>query len=104
MPEGGLFFVPLAVPLLARPSTLAILIFLTRYQPERIYEWLAVVLGALVITSLVMLSSSKLSKLFCKRGLINLERLMVMVMVAISVQMLMLMDGMSTFLNVLTIR
>ena len=102
MPEGEPFFVPLAVPLLAGPSTLAMLILLARSEPERIYEWLAAVLGAWMVTSLIMLSSSKLSKLFGKRGLIAVERLMGMVLVAISVQMLM--DGMSTYLNLMTIR
>ncbi|MDP7582589.1 MAG: YhgN family NAAT transporter [SAR324 cluster bacterium] len=101
MPEGEPFFVPLAVPLLAGPSTLAMLILLARSQPERIFEWLAAVLGAWAVTSLIMLSSSKLNKLFGKRGLIAVERLMGMVLVAISVQMLM--DGISTYLNVLTI-
>ena len=102
MPEGEPFFVPLAVPLLAGPSTLAMLILLARSQPERIFEWLAAVLGAWAVTSLIMLSSSKLNKLFGIRGLIAVERLMGMVLVAISVQMLM--DGISTYLNVLTIR
>ncbi len=102
IPEGEPFFVPLAVPLLAGPSTLAMLILLARSQPERIFEWLAAVLGAWAVTSLIMLSSSKLNKLFGKRGLIAVERLMGMVLVAISVQMLM--DGISTYLNVLTIR
>lgn len=102
MPDGEPFFVPLAVPLLAGPSTLAMLILLARSQPERIFEWLAAVLGAWTVTSLIMLSSTKLNKLFGKRGLIAVERLMGMVLVAISVQMLM--DGISTYLNVLTIR
>ena len=102
MLEGEPFFVPLAVSLLAGPSTLAMLILLARSEPERIFEWLAAVLGAWVVTSLIMLSSSKLSKLFGKRGLIAVERLMGMVLVAISVQMLM--DGLSTYLNILTIR
>ena len=102
MPEGEPFFVPLAVPLLAGPSTLAMLILLARSQPERIFDWLAAVLGAWAVTSLIMLSSSKLNKLFGKRGLIAVERLMGMVLVAISVQMLM--DGISTYVNVLTIR
>ncbi|MGY8700677.1 MAG: YhgN family NAAT transporter [bacterium] len=102
MPEGEPFFVPLAVPLLAGPSTLAMLILLARSQPERIFEWLAAVLGAWVVTSLIMLSSNKLNKLFGKRGLIAVERLMGMVLVAISVQMLM--DGIATYLNVLIIR
>ena len=53
-------------------------------------------------TSLIILSSSKLSKLFGKRGIIAVERLMDIVLVVISVQMLM--NGVSTYLNVLTIR
>ncbi len=101
MPEGEPFFVPLAIPLLAGPSTLAMLILLARSQPERIFEWLVAVLGAWAVTSLIMLSSTKLNKLLGKRGLIAVERLMGMVLVAISVQMLM--DGISTYLNVLTI-
>ena len=55
MPEGDPLFVPLAVPLLAGPSTLAMLILLARSQPERIFEWLASVMGAWVVTSLIML-------------------------------------------------
>ncbi|MED5435516.1 MAG: YhgN family NAAT transporter [SAR324 cluster bacterium] len=102
IPEGEPFFVPLAIPLLAGPSTLAMLILLARSQPERIFEWLLAVLGAWAVTSLIMLSSTKLNKLLGKRGLIAVERLMGMVLVAISVQMLM--DGISTYLNVLTIR
>ena len=35
------------------------LILLARSQPERIFEWLAAVLGAWAVTSLIMLSSSK---------------------------------------------
>ena len=38
MPEGEPFFVPLAVPLLAGPSTLAMLILLARSEPELIFE------------------------------------------------------------------
>jgi len=69
MPAGEPFFVPLAVPLLAGPSTLAMLILLARSQPDRIFEWLIAVLGAWVVTSLIMLSSTKLHKLLGVRGL-----------------------------------
>ena len=37
---GEPFFVPLAVPFLAGPSTLSMLILLARSQPDRIFEWL----------------------------------------------------------------
>ena len=39
LPEGEPFVVPLAVPLLAGPSTLAMLILLVRSQPDRIFDW-----------------------------------------------------------------
>ena len=45
LPVGEPFLVPFAIPLLAGPSTLAMLILLVMSQPERIYEWLASVLG-----------------------------------------------------------
>ena len=100
LPEGEPFIVPLAVPLLAGPSTLAMLILLARSQPDRIIDWLIAVLGAWGVTSLIMLSSGKLHKLLGMRGLIAVERLMGMVLVAISVQMLL--DGITTYLKVLS--
>ena len=68
LPEGEPFVVPLAVPLLAGPSTLAMLILLVRSQPDRIFDWLIAVIGAWLVTSLIMLSSYKLYKLLGKRG------------------------------------
>ena len=38
LPEGEPFVVPLAVPLLAGPSTLVMLILLVRSQPDRIFD------------------------------------------------------------------
>ena len=100
LPEGEPFIVPLAVPLLAGPSTLAMLILLARSQPDRIFDWFIAVIGAWLVTSLIMLSSSKLHKLLGKRGLIAVERLMGMVLVAISVQMLL--DGITTYFKAMS--
>ena len=68
LPEGEPFVVPLAVPLLAGPSTLAMLILLVRSQADRIFDWLIAVIGAWLVTSLIMLSSNKLYKLLGKKG------------------------------------
>ena len=73
LPEGEPFVVPLAVPLLAGHSTLAMLILLVRSQPNRIFDWLIAVIGAWLIISLIMPSSYKLYKLLGKRGLIVAE-------------------------------
>ena len=99
-PEGEPFIVPLAVPLLAGPSTLAMLILLARSQPERIFEWVIAVLGAWGVTSLIMLSSATFHKILGNRGLIAVERLMGMVLVAISVQMLL--DGITTYFKAMS--
>ena len=77
------------------------LILLVRSQPDRIFDWLIAVIGAWIVTSLIMLSSYKLYKLLGKRGLIAVERLMGMVLVAISVQMLL--DGITTYLGIIPV-
>ena len=100
-PEGEPLIVPLAVPLLAGPSTLAMLILLARSQPERIFEWVIAVLGAWGVTSLIMLSSATFHKIFGNRGLIAVERLMGMVLVAISVQMLL--DGIAIYFGIIPV-
>ena len=43
-PEGVPFIVPLAIPLLAGPSTLAMLILLARSQPDRIFDWIIAII------------------------------------------------------------
>jgi len=100
LPEGEPFIVPLAVPLLAGPSTLAMLILLARSQPDRIFDWLIAVLGAWGVTSLIILSSTSFHKILGNRGLMAVEKLMGMVLVAISVQMLI--DGITTYLKALS--
>ena len=100
LPEGEPFIVPLAVPLLAGPSTLAMLILLARSQPDRIFDWLIAVLGAWGVTSLIILSSTSFHKILGNRGLMAVEKLMGMVLVAISVQMLL--DGITTYQKALS--
>jgi small neutral amino acid transporter SnatA (MarC family) len=99
-PKVEPFIVPLAIPLLAGPSTLAMLILLARSQPDRIFDWFLAVIGVWLVTSLITLSSGKLQKLLGMRSLIEVERLMGMVLVAISVQMLL--DGISTYFKALS--
>ncbi|MGA1597776.1 MAG: YhgN family NAAT transporter [bacterium] len=96
LPAGEPFLVPLAVPLIAGPSSLAILILLGNSEPERWPTWLAAVLIAWLVTSAVMLASTLLYRLLGQKGLIALERLMGMVLVTLSVQMLL--DGVSAYL------
>lgn len=82
------FIVPIAVPLTAGPSTIAILLFLGSSQPGRIREWcIALVLAWLASTILLVLSPKVLS-LIGERGSRALERLMGMILVILAIQML----------------
>ncbi len=89
--------VPLAVPLLAGPSTLAMLILLSSNAPEKWMSWLLAVILAWLLTSVIMICSGSLLRLLGEKGLVAVERLMGMVLVTLSVQMLL--DGFSDYLR-----
>lgn len=82
------FIVPLAVPLIAGPSTIAVLLLLSSSQPERLLEWgIALVLAWLGATAL-LITSPLLINIIGRRGSRALGRLMGMVLVILATQML----------------
>jgi multiple antibiotic resistance protein len=87
-PEGEPFIVPLAVPLLAGPSTMATLLLLVRSEPGRLVDWLIALTVAWAITAAILLASTFIYRLLRQRGLIAMERLTGMLLVAVAVQML----------------
>ncbi len=82
------FIVPLAVPLVAGPSTIAILLLLSSSQPDRIWDWMLALFLAWVASTLLLLGSPRLSVLLGLRGSRALERLMGMILVILATQML----------------
>lgn len=90
------FIVPLAVPLIAGPSTIAVLLLLSSSQPERLLEWgIALILAWLGATAL-LITSPLLINIIGKRGSRALGRLMGMVLVILATQMLL--NGMRDFI------
>ncbi|GAA5524086.1 UPF0056 inner membrane protein YhgN [Microbulbifer aestuariivivens] len=85
--EGEPFFVPLAVPLVAGPSTMAILMLMTNSEGERLMDWTLALLAAWGVSAVILLMSAPLARLLGNRGLIAVERLMGMVLVMLSVQL-----------------
>jgi multiple antibiotic resistance protein len=85
--EGEPFFVPLAVPLIAGPSVIAVLLLLVSREPERILEWSLALFLAWGASAVMLLTSASFYRFFTEQGLRALERLMGMVLVLISVQM-----------------
>jgi multiple antibiotic resistance protein len=93
--EGEPFIVPLAVPLIAGPSTMA-MIMIFRSGPEAFSLWLVALLVAWVLTATILMFAPRLSRLLGQRGLRACERLMGMVLTVVAVQMLL--DGIKLFM------
>lgn len=96
-PEGEPFIVPLAIPLIAGPSTLTTILLFSLQDPGRLGLWSAVVGTAWLINAVILAGfSGWLSRLLGERGLLAMEKLMGMILVTISVQMIM--TGIKKFL------
>jgi multiple antibiotic resistance protein len=83
--------VPLAVPLVAGPSAMTILILMgagAAPMPMTTGEGLLALLGAWGITCAMLMASSRLSRILGPKGLQAMERLMGMILTVISVQMM----------------
>ena len=89
------FIVPLAVPMVAGPSTLAVLLVLSSSQPERIHEWCLALLIAWCVSTLILAVSPLFLRVLGNRGLRALERLMGMLLIMLAVQMLL--NGVTEF-------
>ena len=96
-PEGEPFIVPLAIPLVAGPSTLAVSMLLVNSDPNRMLDWTIALVGAWIVSAIVLLASPLLLKALGSRGLIAMERLMGMILVIIAVQMFF--DGIQAFMQ-----
>jgi multiple antibiotic resistance protein len=96
VPDEEPLVVPLAMPMVAGPSTIAVLLLMSSTQPERIWEWcLALVIAWVASTALLVASPFFLRRLG-DRGLRALERLMGMLLVLLATQLLL--DGVRDFL------
>lgn len=89
------FLVPLAIPMIAGPSTLAALILLSNQNPDRMLDW-SIALGASwLISAVILLFSGLFHRLLGERGLTAMERLMGMILVMIAIQMFL--DGIAEY-------
>jgi len=85
--EGEPFIVPMAIPSVAGPSTMAALLLLTNTQPGRLWQWSLALFLAWLATAAILLSATYLFRWLGESVLTALERLMGMLLVALSVQM-----------------
>jgi multiple antibiotic resistance protein len=95
--QGEPFVVPLAVPLFAGPSVLAVLLLLQKSQPESLPPLLLAMTSAWAISGTILLASAFFYRVLGDRGLIAMERLMGMVLVMAAVQMFL--NGLRAYLR-----
>jgi multiple antibiotic resistance protein len=93
------FIVPLAMPLVAGPSTIAILLLLSSREPERNWEWCVALIIAWGGATVLLTASPFVMGILGSRGLRALERLMGMLLVLIATQMLL--NGVRDFVGTL---
>ena len=87
LPAMEPFIVPLAVPLIAGPSTMAMVMLLAEQAPHYLGRWFLALLLACLATSTILVFAETLRKLLGERGLIAIERLMGMILTTMAVQM-----------------
>ncbi len=90
------FIVPLAIPLVAGPAALSVVMILSAQQPNKFLTLAAVIIASIINFAVLMLSFP-ISHFLGKRGLTAIERLMGMMLVLMSVNMVM--GGISEFMK-----
>lgn len=97
LPPGEPFIVPMAVPLIAGPSSLATVSIFTTQANTSLLTVVAAVIIASATSTLLLLLSEPLRKILGERGLIAVERLMGMILTTLAVQMFL--TGVATYLR-----
>ena len=94
--QGEPLLVPLAIPMVAGPSAMAVIMLLSTNDPGRMTDWLLALLIAWSVSSVILVSATGLKRFLGQRGLVAIERLMGMLLIALSVQMLL--EGISAYM------
>lgn len=94
--QGEPLLVPLAIPMVAGPSAMAMVMLMATNNPGRMTEWFLALFVAWLLSSIILISANGLKRFLGRRGLIAMERLMGMLLIALAVQMLL--EGISAYL------
>lgn len=85
--EDEPLIVPIAVPMIAGPASLATVLLSSRQDPQSGMLVMAI-LTAIVINAAILLAGERLARLFGRAGLAAMERLMGLILTTMAVQML----------------
>ena len=82
------FIVPLAIPLISGPSSMATVLLLASRNPGRSLEWAGAICITMLVSYVVFLGAVRLRNLVGVETITAMERLMGLVLTAIAVEML----------------
>ncbi|MDA0977749.1 MAG: hypothetical protein O3B72_04260 [Proteobacteria bacterium] len=85
-PSGEPLIVPLAIPAVAGPSIMAVLMLMAKTESR--LELFLCITAAWLISSALLLAATPLDRLLGEKGLLAIERLMGMLLVMMAVQMM----------------
>ncbi len=91
------FIVPLAIPLVAGPSTLAILLLTASSKPDQMLDWSIALFLAWAVSAILLTASPFMMRALGTRGLRAMERLMGMLLVIMATQLLL--NGIRDFVH-----
>ena len=94
---GEPFIVPMAIPLLAGPSSIATVILFASQAPNSMGQWFIALAVASLLATLLLLAAVPLQRLLGVKIIAALERLMGMILTTIAVQMFL--TGLKTYLS-----
>lgn len=81
------FIVPLAIPMIAGPSTMTVVMLLATTAPQHMWLWTMSLFLAWVFCTVILVFAAFLRKIFGERGLTAIERLMGMILTTMAIQM-----------------
>jgi len=91
------FIVPIAIPLMAGPSLLTMIMLLAKQHPSQLHLVALSTVGAWLAAATILMFTPVFLKIMGKRGLRAMERLMGMILIMIAVQMLL--NGIQEFIK-----
>lgn len=99
VPEGEALAVPLAIPAIAGPSAMAMLMLLASREPDRMGEWTLALTLAMTVSTVTLLAAARLVSVLGDRIMTALGRFMGFVLSILAVEMLL--DGFRSFARTL---
>lgn len=97
--DGGSLIVPLAVPAIAGPSAMAMVMLLASREPGRVWDWTAALTLAMTLSTMTLMVAARLAEFLGDRVMTALGRLMGFVLSILAVEMLL--EGFRTFMRTL---